>query len=330
MFSNPDPPRPVYPKIDGCDAPYSVSESRLRSAIFIPETFTYGEKPPVILFPGTGSTGWLTFKGNFIPLLSETNWADPIWVNVPDLLLEDAQVNAEYAAYAINYIASMTNRNVSVIAWSQGNIDTQWAFKYWPSTRQATSDHIAISADYKGTILGNVISISGITNDASVVQQEAGSNFIKTLRSNGGDSSYVPTTSIYSGFFDEIVQPQSGNSASAVLLDARGVGVSNSEAQVVCRGQPGGGFYTHEGLLASSLAFALAKDALTNDGPGEVKRLNLNQVCGSYLAPGLGLQDFLATANAAVTGILAVILHLPKVVAEPPIREYAKSLSTCS
>lgn len=244
-------------------------------------------------------------------------------------MLDDAQVNAEYAAYAINYISCITKSNVSIIAWSQGNIDTQWAFKYWPSTRKVTSDHIAISADYKGTVLANVIDISGITNDASVVQQEANSNFIQTLRSDDGDSAYVPTTSIYSSFFDEIVQPQSGTGASAFILDKRGVGASNYEPQVICRGQPGGGFYSHESLLASSLAFSLAKDALTNVGPGKTTRLNLEQVCGMYLAPGLGLREFLITEEAAIIAILAILLHMPKVTAEPPIKEYTKSVPVC-
>lgn len=320
----------MYPKAGGCDAPYSVSESSLRSAIFIPETFTYGAKPPVVLFPGTGLTGYVSFRGNFIPLLTGVEWADPVWVNVPGLLLEDVQVNAEYAAYALNYIASLTSRNVSIIAWSQGNIDSQWAFKHWPSTRRTTSDHVAISADYKGTVIANVADMSGITNDASLVQQEAGSDLLATLRSNGGDSGYVPTTSVYSGFLDEIVQPQSGPGASAFLLDARGVGVTNAEAQVVCRGQPGGGFYSHGGLLASSLAIALAKDALTNEGPGEVSRLDLADVCGAYLAPGLGLREFLVTGEAVIIGLLASVLHLPKVAVEPRIKEYATRVDNCS
>ncbi|KAL4728053.1 hypothetical protein ACLX1H_004767 [Fusarium chlamydosporum] len=243
---NRSPPKKVYPKVASCDASYTVSEAKLRAAIYIPSTFTYGKKPPVILFPGTGASGFTTFRGNFIPLLTEVEWADPVWVNVPALLLEDAQVNAEYAAYALNYIASLTKRDVSVIGWSQGNIDIQWAFKYWPSTRKVTTDHVAISPDYKGTILANIVGVSGLINTPSVLQQNVQSDFINTLRSNGGDSGYVPTTTLYSSFFDEIVQPQAGMIASAYLNDARKVGVTNNEVQKVCAGRLGGSFYTHE------------------------------------------------------------------------------------
>ncbi|CEI70573.1 hypothetical protein FVEN_g937 [Fusarium venenatum] len=327
---NRDPPKKVYPKVADCDAPYTTSEAKLRAAIHIPPSFTYGEKPPVILFPGTGSTGFTTFRGNFIPLLTDVEWADPVWVNVPVLLLEDAQVNAEYAAYALNYIASLTKRDVAVIAWSQGNIDVQWALKYWPSARKVTTDHVAISADYKGTILANIGGATGLINTPAVLQQEAGSTFINTLRSNDGDSGYIPTTSLYSSLFDEVVQPQAGTGASAYILDARNVGVTNAEVQEVCAGKLGGSFYTHESMLANPLTFALAKDALTHQGPGNISRIDLVDICNRSLAPGLGLEDLLITENAVVIAALSLVLYLPKQVEEPKIKQYAfEATGTC-
>ncbi|KAH7183408.1 uncharacterized protein B0J16DRAFT_289963 [Fusarium flagelliforme] len=327
---NRDPFKEVYPKVLNCDASYTVPESKLRAAIYIPPTFTYGKKPPVILFPGTGSTGYTTFRGNFIPLLTDVDWADPVWVNVPALLLEDAQVNAEYAAYAMNYIAALTERDAAIIAWSQGNIDVQWALKYWPSTRKTTTDHVAISADYKGTILANTLGLTTLINTPSVLQQNAGSDFITTLRSDGGDSGYIPTTSLYSSFFDEVVQPQAGTGASAYLLDARDVGVTNAEVQKVCAGKLGGSFYTHESMLANPLTFALAKDALTHEGPGKTSRVDLASVCNRSLAPGLGLEDLLITENAVAIAGLSLVLYLPKQFDEPAIKQYAlKATGEC-
>jgi len=286
----------VFPKKAKTDAPYTLSEAQLREVIYIPPTFTYGQKPPVILVPGTGNTGYQTFSNNFIPLLTGVSFADPVWLNIPNQLLMDAQVNAEYVAYAINYIAGITNKKVSLVTWSQGGLISQWAFKYWPSTRNVTSDLISISPDFHGT-LTVAFSCPGTASNSctpAIIQQGYTSNLITKLRSNGGDSAYVPTTTIYSGT-DEIVNPQTGTGASAFINDARAVGVSNTQVQTACPGQPAGGTYTHEGVLYNPLSFALAVDALTHSGPGLLSRINLASVCAQVAAPGLTAQDLILT-----------------------------------
>ena len=332
---NPRNPHPAaYPQASPKDAPYDLPESTLRGAIYIPPNFQYGKKgapQPIILVPGTGDTGYTTFVGNYIPLLQGSTIGDPVWLNIPGYLLNDAQTNAEFVAYAINYIYSISNhRNVAVIGWSQGNIDTQWAFKYWPSTRRRVTDHIALSPDYHGTVIANLIAL-GEPLPPSVLQQEYNSNFVNTLCSNGGDSAYVPTTTVYSGFFDEIVEPQQGRGASAFLKNARRVGVSNNEVQLVCpAGSPGGSFYTHEGILYNSLGFALAVDALTHRGPGRPARLDLATVCANYLTPGLDLTDFLLTENSILIAGAAIVAYPNKVFNEPPIkRESPGKLIQC-
>ncbi|KJZ72440.1 hypothetical protein HIM_08109 [Hirsutella minnesotensis 3608] len=323
--SNPDPPKPVYPRVARCDAPYSFSEEDLRSAIYIPDTFTRGDKPPVLLVPGTASTGYISFAGNFIPLLTDVSWADPVWVNPPGMMLTDAQGSSEYIAYAINYVASLTQKNVSIIAWSQGTLNVQWAFKYWPSTRKVVSNHVALSADFKGTIFANFIDVTGLSDAPAVVQQEANSKFVKTLQTEGGDSAYVPTTSIYSAFFDEVVQPQKGDKASAFIEDVRGVGVTNAELQAVCPGKPAGGLYTHESTLVNPLTFALAKDAITNGGPAQLERLNLDEICEQHVTPGLRASDVLITEASILLAAKAVLKYSPKSPDEPPIKPYTES-----
>lgn len=125
---NPDPPTPIFPQKGGTDAPYSLDEEMLRKAIFIPSDFNTKDKAgqqPIVLLPGTGNTGFITFQGNYIKLLQADNRFNPVWVNIPGYLLDDAQVNAEYAAYAVNYIGAVTGKKLGVIAWSQGNIDAR-------------------------------------------------------------------------------------------------------------------------------------------------------------------------------------------------------------
>ncbi|KAK0778181.1 hypothetical protein LTR75_015730 [Friedmanniomyces endolithicus] len=323
---NPSPP--IYPKANSTDAPYDLPEARLRAAIHTPFTFQYGKAgapQPVILVPGTGNTGYLTFRGSYIPLLTGSALGEPVWLNIPGYLLNDAQTNAEYVAYAINYISAISaHRQVAVFGWSQGNIDTQWAFKYWPSTRSKVTDHVAFSPDYHGTVLANFLAL-GEPQPPSVLQQEYTSTFISTLRRGGGDSAYVPTTTVYSGFLDEVVEPQQGSGASAFLGDARGVGVTNNEVQTICAGQPAGGFFTHEGVLYNALGYALAVDALSHAGPGQASRLDLASVCASYLTPGLDLNDFLLTEDSIAIAGVAILVYPGKVVAEPAFRSYAVS-----
>ncbi|ORX94139.1 hypothetical protein BCR34DRAFT_580156 [Clohesyomyces aquaticus] len=156
---NPPPPTSVFPSADPADAPYSVSEDKLRAAIFIPPNFrSVGMTPnPVILVPGTGAFGGVNYEGNFAKIFAQNaSIAQAVWLNVPGAMYDDVQTNAEYIAYAMNYISKMTGTKVSVIGWSQGNLASQWAIKYWPSTRQSTKQLIIISPDFHGTTIANI------------------------------------------------------------------------------------------------------------------------------------------------------------------------------
>lgn len=104
------------------------------------------------------------------------------------------------------------------------------------------------------------------------------------------------------------------------------MGVTNNEAQTVCSGYllGAGGFNSHESMLANSLSYYLAVDALTNPGPGDINRLNKDTVCGSLLAPGLTLDDFLATESTIpIAAILLLVQPAGTVTSEPAIMSYA-------
>lgn len=89
-----EPASPVYPSASTEDAPYSFDEETLRGAIYIPDTFTFGQKPPVILVPGTATKGGLCYEPNLAKYLPGEDYADPLWLNIPDWLLEAAPSNA--------------------------------------------------------------------------------------------------------------------------------------------------------------------------------------------------------------------------------------------
>ncbi|PVH75598.1 alpha/beta-hydrolase [Cadophora sp. DSE1049] len=306
---------PVYPKKGAGDAPYSQSERVLRSAIYIPPEFSYGKVRPCIFVPGTASTGGSNFLPNLGKIFEGSTYADPVYLNIPNNQLDDLQINSEFVAYAINYISAISgHKNVSVVSWSAGSIDTVWAHQYWPSTVRITSDLVSISGDRHGTFHAA----------PAIIQQQYNSKFISTLRNGGGASAYVPTTSIYS-IFDQIVQPQAGTDASAFVQDARGVGATNIELQSTCTLlQPGGTLYAHEGVLYNSLAIAAAIDALTYDGPADLSRIDLGTVCQQIADPRLSLADVLATEALIPIAAFQIAAYLHTVTEEPPIKAYAQ------
>lgn len=318
-----NPVTAVYPKKFAGDAPYSVDENTLRSAIYIPPTFQYGKtgKQPVLLVPGTSLPGGTSYSNAFGKLLAASTYADPVWLNIPGYSLGDAQVNGEYVAYAMNYLSGVSEqKNISVVSWSQGGINTQWGFKYWPSTRSIVSDFVALAPDFRGTIEADLV-CSGLTIalcTPSIIQQRDKSKFIATFRNNGGDSAYVPTTTFYSAT-DEIVQPETGSGASSIMLDARNVGVTNNQVQELCAGIIQ--IVLHEGVLYNAVAWALLEDALTHDGPGKRSRLDLPKLCFALAAPGLSGLEGESILLTAVPNIVAYKTH---VFTEPGIAAYAK------
>ncbi|KAH7027072.1 hypothetical protein B0J12DRAFT_704719 [Macrophomina phaseolina] len=42
-----------------------------------------------------GAKGGESFGSNFIPLLTGVDYADPVWLNIPGFMLDDAQVNSD-------------------------------------------------------------------------------------------------------------------------------------------------------------------------------------------------------------------------------------------
>ncbi|KAJ5120438.1 lipase B [Penicillium bovifimosum] len=323
---NPASSTKIYPSKATEDAPYSVPEAKLRAAIQIPDGFSFGRngRIPVILIPGTAVPAGTTYQFSFGKLGGSIP-VDPVWVNIPRTSLSDVQVNSEYVAYAINYISAISaGTSLAIMSWSQGGLNVQWALKYWPSTRKVVQDFIAISPDMHGTVVEPLVcpALAPLICVPALWQQGWDSDFVRTLRADGGDSAYVPTTTVYSTF-DEIVQPMFGPNASAILGDVRGVGVKNVHLQTECAGKPAGGFYTHEGVLYNPLAWAVAIDAITHDGPADLARVDMENVCLQVLPQELGLSDLLGTEGLVLIAVAEALIYQPHVLKEPPIKKYA-------
>lgn len=331
----------LYPQKAEGDAPYSVPEDQLRAAIYIPETFTYGKKPAVLFVPGTASYGGSVFKSNLRKLLAGTH--DPVWLNVPGNLLLNTQINSEYVAYAVNYVAAAAKTNISTITWSQGGLDMQWALTYWPSTRSAISHFFPVSADFHGTIVADVLCLkvtdgppvsSGLRCAPALHQQRYNSAYVTALRAAGGADAYVPTTSFYSGRVDEVVQPQSGKGASAYIGDARAVGALNVQVEAECG--PGhlllGGnsFYGHAGVLYHPLTYALIIDALAHGDAGDLSRIDVNSICSTYAARGLDLGDVIDTVALIPIGGALILTAPEQSLDEPALQPYVAARAKSS
>ncbi|KAH8898603.1 alpha/beta-hydrolase, partial [Thozetella sp. PMI_491] len=319
----------IYPWRDLEDPAYSEPESALLGAIYIPRNFTNCSKTVVILVPGTGLYGGELYEHNLAKLLKNVSYGDPVWLNIPTALLGDAQISAEYVAYAINYFSTRCPATkVAIVGASQGALLIQWVLTFWKSTRAAVSDFIAISADFHGSIIGGQGCIINGTGglgkcNPATWQQIYTSNFVNSLRDTRPDGSgqypWVNTSSIYTVFFDEVVQPQEINNATASLNDTSGAPVSNIPVQTVCPGQLPSFFWTHGGMLTNPVTPAVLEDALTYGGPANTSRINHTEICPYYIPQGLTLGDILITTRVLICAGLRSLSYQPKLAEEPSL-----------
>lgn len=208
------------------------------------------------------------------------------------------QVSSEYVAYAIHQISTLAGgAKTAVITHSQGGPVTQWALRFWPSTKSLTNSFIALSPDFAGielfdSKLSNIC--VGKLCQASIWQQSAGSNYYKALHADDFETQ-VPTTSIWSQF-DGIVSPPGQN--------AQLPGASVMSVQDLCPGR----LTSHPQMTIDAAGYALAMDALKHGGVGSVSRtrsdiLGTIGTCLRITAPNMNV----SVATEVADGINAVV-----------------------
>jgi triacylglycerol lipase len=97
-------------------------------------------------------------------------------------------------------------------------------------------------------------------------------------------------------------------------------GATNVVIQSVCPGR----VVSHIGTALDSVTFAAFADALSHDGAARLSRLP-KDVCAHPYAPGLdepGTNAILGATGAVLTDRL--VNQVPRVMAEPPVRAYAR------
>ena len=75
--------------------------------------------------------------------------------------------------------------------------------------------------------------------------------------------------------------------------------------------------------MFNPLTYALIVDALQNDGPGNLERIDVKSVCSSYAAPRLDLDDVLATSGLIPVAGVLLLAYPQKSLTEPKLRAYA-------
>jgi triacylglycerol lipase len=136
-----------------------------------------------------------------------------------------------------------------------------------------------------------------------------------------GDLSY---TSIYSGFYDELVEPATPVPTAGLDWNKNNPNVANILLQDVCPGR----FVDHITIgLTDALAFALVLDALEHPGPADPQRAGGSALCG--LVPIIPDQ---VIAPEVVVGLINSLKQEPAnglpnphlANAEPALKAYAQ------
>ncbi|KAK7953078.1 hypothetical protein PG988_013772 [Apiospora saccharicola] len=310
--TNPAPPTPVFPKAGASDPAFDRTEKELRSAIFIPANFPgAGAANPVLLVPGTGNA----------------SIGQAAWVNVPGAMLDDVQTNAEFIAYAVNYLAAVTGKKVSVVGWSQGNLAAQWALQYWPSVRAATRQLASFSPDFRGTVVAAVTDfplIDSIPLGPSLLQQKTGSNLLRTLQAAGGTR---PTSRPPPSTAPPSTRSCSRRRARRLRLSCSTPGVWGSATTRFRWSVPTPLPAISAPTRAScSTGWPRRWSSMpwSTGGPADPRRMDLKTICQNLAHPALDVKD-VAKTEATIPIAAVNILEFPGgVTDEPAIRAYAR------
>lgn len=187
----------------------------------------------------------------------------------------DLQITASYVAYNLHLVSNLSGGNpISVIGHSQGGPDTQWALRFFPSTRQAVKTFIGLSPDLGPgtTYFRSTCDVAGALGACTAAswQQATNSNYFAALNYN--NEAFVDTTLIWTSS-DEIVTPPEPNAELA--------GATTIQVQAVCPNQTP----DHFAQLINPTAYAIALDALAN-GHADASRIPQSACVGDE-APGM-------------------------------------------
>jgi len=299
-----------FAPVDAPGPALSVSEAELAKALGCSEGGVAGARvTPVLLVQGTGATAKDNWSWTYEPALTQLGipWCH---VDLPGQATGDVQRAGEYVVAAVRFMHRAAGRRVAVIGHSQGGMVPRWALRWWPDVRRMVDDVIGFAPSNHGTTQASCS--TGEPCSPAGWQQMDEANFIKALNSRAETFGGVSYTNIVTRR-DETVLPIESSFLSAAAGGGR---VTNVATQDICPADP----YEHLLIgLVDPVAYALAIDALTHDGPADVSRVD-PLVCAQVFHPGIN--PVTAPIDGAAAAASFASYQAATVPAEPPLACY--------
>jgi hypothetical protein len=321
----------TYAPLDRPGPALTPTVAEMDAALTCTDSVTNAAKDPVLLSPGTATTGAESFAWNWEPALDQLGipWCA---IDLPQQALGPIDVAGQYIVHAIRHMHEISGRKVDILGWSQGGMSMRWSLRFWPDTRPMVDDVMGFAGSNHGTQLASTSQCENTGCRAALFHQAHDSEFIKALNSGAETFDGISYTNVYSRF-DEVVIPSSGpDNCSSCLTTGEGE-IANIQTQEVCPLDVS----DHVLIGISTATYATIVDALTHDGPAVLARIPRSG-CMSGVMPGV-----MSPSNAAVAvtllpsviGTLAIlpgplpnpVVTEPVVNSEPPVPCYA--FATC-
>ncbi|MFI7008790.1 esterase/lipase family protein [Streptomyces sp. NPDC050145] len=290
--------------------PLTQPEATLRDAVSCDPSVTPSSgKEAVLLVHGIGGQPEGYWDWNYQRALPHEGYG-VCTVALPNRGLIDPVISAEYVVYAARYAYERSGRKIALIGHSEGGSLVTWAAKFWPDVAAHAEDVIVLAGAIQGTGLGNTLCATNWCTKAAW-RASLDSHFMRAMQ-NAPMPSSTSMTSIYTTVLDEVVFPQPRASTLP--------GAANMALQDVCPVRAA----DHVTILADSVGYALALDALKNPGPAVPSRLdNKLWLCLNPIMPHAVLPSATEVAEIAAALTDGLLIGGDKTSAEPPLPAYA-------
>ncbi len=308
-----DPGEPEYAPVDQPGPALSVALNLLEDSLKCTANVSGASRDVVLLIPGTTLTPDTNFDGNWFPALDKLNWPY-CSVTLPENAMNDIQVSAEYIVNAIRQIRTTSGRNVDLLGFSQGGLAPRFALRFWPDIRGMVDDYVALGATNHGSLTVDGMCAAGCA--PALQQQRLNSAFTQATNSYQETFTGISYSDIYS-HTDQFVTPNLNDSGTTSLHGAGG-SIANVALQDVCPLNVADHLATG---TYDPVAYALAVDAVTHDGPADPARVPAS-TCTKLLMPGVNPLTFPGKYVDLWNTVLAQLAAYPHVGSEPDPKPY--------